>query len=583
MRFSPSWLGTLALLVVSSAWGCPDWRPDQAATRVQTLQRQVDEWNRAYHRDGVSVIADELYDQALERLGLWQACFPQSRAPALNATASATGPIPHPTPHTGVAKLIDAGDAKAWLAAREEVWVQPKVDGVAVTVIYKRGQLTQVISRGDGTHGHDWTANARHIPGLPATLPQPRDLELQGEVYVRLDNHVQAQAGSRNARSQAAGLLARRELPESDASQLGFFPWDWPKGPGTQAERLADLSRLGFPDPHAYSHRVHSVEDASHWRDRWYNSPLPFATDGIILRDSHRPAAHRWKAQAPYWIAAWKYPVRSALAEVRNITFEVGRTGRITPVLELHPVRLDDRVVKRTSLGSVRRWQALDVQPGDQVSLVLAGLTIPRLGEVVWRNPLRTPVQAPNPGRYNALSCWRPVEGCRSQYLARLQWLSHPEALGLAHIGKGTWTRLLDAGLLPTLHSWLTLDVAALAAVDGIGPRSAQRIAESFANARKKPFGHWLKAMSVPPMGNAATVGSWAALVNRDAAQWVKETGIGSTRAARLVAFFHHPPAREMAAALHQLEVDGFVEGFELHPDIRSNGREFRPISPETS
>jgi DNA ligase (NAD+) len=562
---------------------CPAWDAIQAQEQLQALDTQLRHWQTAYHRDGLAEVNDEVYDQAVVRLRLWAQCFPGVTLPAYAPLASATGPIPHPTPHTGVAKLIDAGDAKAWLAAREEVWVQPKIDGVAVTVIYARGHLAQVISRGDGTHGHDWTANARHIPGLPALLPQPRDLELQGEIYLRLNNHVQAQAGSINARSQVAGLLARRELTASEARQLDFFPWDWPKGPGTQAERLADLARLGFEAPHAYSHRVHNVEEASAWRDRWYNSPLPFATDGIILRDSHRPAAHRWKAQTPYWIAAWKYPWRSVLAEVRDVTFEVGRTGRITPVLELHPVRLDDRMIKRTSLGSVRRWQALDVQPGDQVSLELAGLTIPRIGEVVWRNPLRTPVQAPDPKRYDLLSCWQPVDGCRSQYLSRLQWLSNPQALGLAHIGKGTWRRLLDAGLMPELHSWLALDEATLAQVDGIGPRSARRIADSFAKARKKPFGNWLKAMSMPPMGNTGFPGNWAALAGRDAERWARESGVGSTRASKLVAFFHHPSVMKMAAALHRLGVDGFVEGFELHPDIRSNGPEFRPLSPETS
>lgn len=576
-------LGAFALLASAPSWACPAWSPEQAAAQVESLQRQVDEWNLAYHRDGLSKVDDELYDQAETRLRAWRQCFPAGNAPAPSPLAASSGPVAHPVAHTGVAKLADADDAKAWLSGREEVWVQPKVDGVAVTIVYERGRLARVISRGDGVSGHDWTSNARHVSGVPATLPREVDLELQGELFLRLEGHVQAQAGSLNARSRVAGMMARHNLTSVEGQALGFFAWDWPKGPGTQAERLAQLAELGFAEPQAYSHRISDPEDARGWRDHWYKEPLPFATDGIILRDSRRPAAHRWKAQAPYWLAAWKYPWRSVLAEVRKVTFEIGRTGRITPVLELHPVRLDDRTVKRVSLGSLRRWQTLDARPGDQVSLELAGLTIPRVGGVIMRSPVRSPVITPEPSSFNALTCWVPDTGCRSQYLARLQWMSHRDALGMAHVGKATWERLLDAGLLPELHSWLALDEAALAAVDGIGERSAKRIAASFEGARQKPFRKWLKAMSVPPLGSGQLAPHWAPLARRSASDWANETGIGSGKANQLVAFFHHPPALKMAAALHRLGVDGFVEGFELPPDIRSNGPELTATTPETS
>lgn len=577
------WLSALALVVSTPSWACPAWSPGEATDQIANLQRQVDEWNRAYHRDGVSRVSDELFDQADTRLRAWRECFPADSVPAPSPLAASAGPVAHPIPHTGVAKLVDGADAKAWLSGRDEVWAQPKVDGVAVTVVYEKGRLAQVISRGDGTSGQDWTANARLIPDIAQPLPRPVDLELQGEVFLRLEGHVQASSGSLNARSRVAGMMARRSLSAPEGALLGFFPWDWPTGPATQAERLAQLAALGFAQPQAYSHRVSSLEDAQAWRERWYNQPLPFATDGIVLRDSQRPAAHRWKAQAPYWIAAWKYPWRSVLAEVRAVSFEIGRTGRITPVLELHPVRLDDRTVKRASLGSLRRWRALDARPGDQVSLELAGLTIPRVGGVIVRNPVRRPVNPPDASRYGPLTCWQPEEGCRGQYLARLQWLSHRNNLGMAYVGKATWERLLDAGLVPELHSWLALDEKALAMVDGIGERSARRIAASFERARQKRFRIWLKSMSVPPTGTAQLPSNWVALAQRSVAEWANESGIGSGRASQLVAFFNHPPALRMAAALHRLGVDGFVEGFELPPDIRSNGPELSATTPETS
>ncbi len=118
---------------------------------------------------------------------------------------------PHPIAHTGLEKLHD-GRRRRSLAKRDrnDVWVQPKVDGVAVTLIYRKGLLTQAISRGDGVNGQDWTASARQIAAIPQRLPEPLDLLLQGELYWRLTDHVQARAGSLNARSTVAGLMARK-------------------------------------------------------------------------------------------------------------------------------------------------------------------------------------------------------------------------------------------------------------------------------------------------------------------------------------------------------------------------------------
>ncbi|WP_084596131.1 NAD-dependent DNA ligase LigB [Pseudomonas massiliensis] len=573
----------LCCLVSTLALACPGWDDHEAEQRLRALDVQIRQWQVAYHRDGKAKVADEAYDQALDRLQRWQRCFPHISLPDQAPLASAAGPMPHPIPHTGVGKLKSQAEVQAWLSAREQVWVQPKVDGVAVSVKYRQGRLALMLSRGDGVRGHDWTRHARKIAALPDRLPEPLDLNLQGEIYLRLDAHVQSEMGSRNARGEVAGLMARRDLPEIEANRLGFFPWAWPEGPAALDERLSRLTELGFPDPQRYSHPVMTLDDVSRWRKHWYNSPLPFASDGIILRESRRPPASRWQARPAHWVMAWKYPWRSALTEVRAVTFEVGRTGRVTPVLELQPVRLDDRTVRRVSLGSLARWKALDVQPGDHVSLELAGLTIPRLGEVVWRSPVREAVNPPEPSRHGPLTCWTPSEGCRSQYLARLRWMSHRDTLALPGVGKGTWERLLDAGLLPELHSWLSLDENTLAKVDGIGPRQAERIAASFALARKKPFRLWLKAMSIPPMHRPEEGATWATLAGRSLEAWTNETGTGPLRAGQLAAFFQHPPALRMAAALGRLGVDGFTEGFELPSDIRSNGPDQSATNPENS
>ncbi|RON82893.1 NAD-dependent DNA ligase LigB [Pseudomonas fluorescens] len=535
---------------------CPDWPSDKAQIEVSALQQQIDQWDDAYHREGRSLIADELYDQSRLRLIEWRQCFQQPAAP--EPLRSASGSVAHPIAHTGLDKLHQAAAVQAWLKDRQDVWAQPKVDGVAVTLIYRRGLLQQAISRGDGISGQDWTASAQKIAAIPQQLTQPLDLLVQGELYWRLNQHVQASAGSVNARATVAGLMSRKTLSAEQASGIGLFVWDWPQGPANLPERIATLATLGFATTAPFSQVIANLADAQKWREHWYRSPLPFATDGIVLRQSQRPPAERWQASAPYWAVAWKYPFARALAEVRKVNFKVGRSGRITPVLELSPVMLDDREIRRVSAGSLKRWQTLDIRPGDQVAISLAGLTIPRLDSVVLRTSERAALDIPDTRDFHALSCWQPTPGCESQFLARLTWLSGKQGLALQNVGRGTWEKLLETGRLNNLLDWLTLDEPELANIAGFGERSSARLINSFHSARQRPFTQWLKALGLPPTGQAQLADSWQALAQRDTEQWQAEAGIGPGRAAQLSAFFRDPQVLALSDTLRAAGIDGF-------------------------
>ncbi|EUB86774.1 NAD-dependent DNA ligase LigB [Pseudomonas sp. GM30] len=535
---------------------CPDWPFGKAQVEISALQKQIDQWDDAYHRQGRSLIADELYDQSRLRLIEWRQCFQQPPAP--EPLRSATGSVAHPIAHTGLDKLHQAAAVQAWLKDRQDVWVQPKVDGVAVTLIYRRGLLQQAISRGDGISGQDWTASAQKIAAIPQQLTQPLDLLVQGELHWRLNQHVQASAGSVNARATVAGLMSRKILSAEQASGIGLFVWDWPQGPANLPERISTLAMLGFATTAPFSQVIANLADAQKWREHWYRSPLPFATDGIVLRQSQRPPAERWQASAPYWAIAWKYPFSRALAEVRKVNFKVGRSGRITPVLELSPVMLDDREIRRVSAGSLKRWQALDIRPGDQVAISLAGLTIPRLDSVVLRTTERAALEIPDTRDFHGLSCWQPTPGCESQFLARLTWLSGKQGLALQNVGRGTWEKLLETGRLNNLLDWLTLGEPELANIAGFGERSSARLINSFHSARQRPFTQWLKALGLPPTGQAQLADSWQALAQRDTEQWQAEAGIGPGRAAQLSAFFRDPQVLALSDTLRAAGIDGF-------------------------
>ncbi|WP_417780565.1 NAD-dependent DNA ligase LigB [Stutzerimonas xanthomarina] len=547
---------TLSSLAIAD---CPDWPNRRAETEIAALADQVTQWDDAYHRRGLSLVDDEIYDQTRQRLEQWQACFAAiSTTPAAGPLDGTGGSVAHPVAQTGLAKLADAEAVNDWLATRSDVWVQPKVDGVAVTLHYRNGSLVRMVSRGNGSHGQDWTDRARKLPAIPLRLPISEELILQGELYWRLQEHVQAEAGSAGARSRVAGAMARQVLDEATATQIGLFVWDWPNGPIEMQTRLAGLVAMGFGESVALTLPLETTEQAGHWRDYWFRHRLSFASDGIVLRQGQRPDASRWQAQPPHWAVAWKYPLRTAVTQVREVTFNIGRSGRITPVLQLEPVQLDDRLVSRVSLGSLRRWQQEDVRPDDQVAIALAGLTIPRFEHVVWRMQQRRRVEAPKPGDYHFLSCWQASPGCEQQFVARLAWLSGKHGLDLPQLGPATWQALVESGLVVDLLDWLQLDQRRLQQVPGIGEASASSLIVSFQLARRRPLGSWLRALGAPPGADAIPAESWDALANISLAQWQAEPGIGATRAQHLRAFFTAPDVLRLRQQLHEVGIVGF-------------------------
>lgn len=551
----------LALLYLLSpltvAADCPDLSPPQAHAELAARSEQIAQWDDAYHRQGVALIADELYDQARSQLELLRDCFPDTHATA-NPLANSGGPLKHPVTQTGLNKLADESAARQWISTHQELWIQPKVDGVAVTLVFQDGRLQQAISRGDGSSGQDWTANARRIPTLARPLASTGTLILQGELYWRLPGHIQAKDGSLGARGKVAGLMARQTLSANEAAQIDLFIWDWPAGPADMRERLEGLRALGFEQPQQLSQPISSFEQAQHWRDTWYRGALPFASDGVVLKQGTRPAAEHWQATPPSWAAAWKYPISQALAEVRAVHFNIGRTGRITPVLSLQPVRLDDRSISRVSLGSLQRWQQLDIRPGDQVTIALAGLTIPRVDAVLWRTPQRLELAVPNAADYHAGSCWQSSPACASQFRARLIWLSGKQGLALPGVGPGSWDKLLKAQQLNGLLDWLSLSPEQLSATPGLGTRSAANLSHSLQSAHQRPFLTWLRALGLPSTGDAKLPNNWEQLAGRSPQQWQTEPGISAHRAQQLSAFFQQP---QLLALRTQLQAAG-VEGF---------------------
>ena len=546
------WLMSVTLSAHANV--CPDWPRERLAQERQTLAEHIARWDSAYHDQGESLIDDALYDRQVARLANWQACLgevPQHR-PLTRVTRSA-GTLDHPVAQTGLNKADDDG-VRRFMSRRDDLWIQPKVDGVAITLRYEQGVLVEAISRGDGERGQNWTARVQQLPAVPNTLPTPLSAVFQGELYWILNGHIQSQNPASGARGAVAGAMAQISPARQTRERVGLFIWDWPEGPTEMNERLGQLTALGF-DTADYTHPINAQHDAANWRDRWFNGLLPFATDGVVLKQSERPGVQRWTSSPPEWAVAWKYPAQQALAQVRGVEFRIGRTGRLTPLLWLYPVTLEGRRISRVSLGSMERWEAWDVRPGDHIAITLAGLTIPQATEVVWQTQERAALGVPSPERYHLLSCFTLTTDCDAQLLARLSFLS--DQLNMQGVGEGTWQALMEAGVVTELLGWLAATPEQLQRAHGVGSVRSAALVAQFQAAQAASYSQWLTALGMPP-GGSAQLGDWDTLASYTSTDWQAEPNVGSVRADALVAFFSHPDVQRMAAQLKLVGVEGF-------------------------
>ncbi|GAA3593405.1 NAD-dependent DNA ligase LigB [Gibbsiella greigii] len=552
----------VAICSSAAAQTCPAWPPERLRQESAALQQRLEQWDLAYYQRGDSAIDDELYDGLRQTLAVWLRCAGQAAGgEALPLLPG--GKVAHPVAHTGLRKLPDARAVGAWISGRSDLWVQPKVDGVAVTLVYLQGKLVQAISRGNGLLGEDWLEKVKAIPSVPQRLHNaPASLVLQGEIFLQVNDHHQLSQGGINARAKVAGMLMRNPVSPGLA-QLGVFIWAWPDGPAAMDARLRQLAEWGFPLALRYSQPVTALVDVEKWREHWQQAPLPFVTDGIVIHQGYAPPGRYWKNKPAKWAVAWKYPPLRQIAQVNGVAFSIGRTGNVSAVLQLAPVRMDDKWIRRVSVGPLSRWRQWDVVPGDQIAVSLKGHGIPHLDAVVWRVAERPVITAPDPKRYHALSCFSRQSGCQQQFLARLVWLSSANGLDINGVSGANWQALMNHGLVHHLLDWLALTPEQLAAVPGIGRARAGEIHRRFQQTRQRPFAHWLVALGVPlSRVQAAGVTDWHHLQQLTVEQWREVAGIGAKRAHLLQAYIQHP---ELAAMADVLGVQG-IAGFYPRP-----------------
>lgn len=555
------WMAILISILCwqSSAWAvCPAWSPARAQEEISRLQQQIKQWDDDYWKEGESEIEDGVYDQLSARLTQWQRCFGNEPRDAMMPPLAGT--VMHPVAHTGVRKLADKNALRLWMREHNDLWVQPKVDGVAVTLVYRDGKLNKAISRGNGLKGEDWTQKVSLIPSVPQTVSGPLvNSTLQGEIFLKREGHIQQQMGGINARSKVAGLLMRQGNSDT-LNSLGVFVWAWPDGTQLMTDRLQQLTTAGFTLTQTYTRAVNNADEVERLRNEWWKAKLPFVTDGVVVRAAKEPESRHWLPGQAEWLVAWKYQPVAQVAEVKAIQFAVGKSGKISVVASLVPVMLDDKKVQRVNVGSVRRWQEWDIAPGDQILVSLAGQGIPRIDNVVWRGTERTKPTPPE-NRFNSLTCYFASDVCREQFISRLVWLGSKQVLGLDGIGEAGWRALHQTHRFEHIFSWLLLTPEQLQNTPGIAKSKSTQLWHQFNLARKQPFTRWVMAMGIPLTRaalNASDERSWSQLLFSTEQFWQQLPGTGSGRARQVIDWKENAQIKKLGSWLAAQQITGF-------------------------
>ncbi|WP_157673387.1 hypothetical protein [Endozoicomonas ascidiicola] len=498
---------TIALLLLPFtvfAQPCPEWNKPAATANMQRLVQKIRYHDDLYFNQNSPVISDDEYDSLTRKLTFWKHCFPDIPVTKQPHKPNDKYTILHHSPMGSLKKASDEKDVHHFLDSlpNQQLLVQPKIDGIAVELIYKNGKLTSASTRGNGEYGMDILQHIEKIPAIPKEIRFPSQplIVLHGELFIRLDQIPDTLLeSSASARHFIAGLVNRKTPDSKQLQYADFFPWHWINSPyETASESITQLIRFGFSALQQNTFPVTTFEEIETIRQRYNNKKQPdFLMDGIVIKanDLKFRQDAGWAGDAPYWAIAWKFPPEVGITKVQNIEFNIGRTGRITPVLHLKPVEVQGKNVSRLSLGSVKNIQMKDIAIGDQISIYLKGGAIPVFGKSLFRPEERKTPVIPTTDKYTPVTCLSYFPDCEKQFLARMKWLTGSQGLNMAITGNAI-QELIAAGHIKTLADILQLEKHQLLEA-GIHQDDIQKF------TAPKSLKQQIRALGIPGLGGS--------------------------------------------------------------------------------
>ena len=482
--------------------------------RYRELVAAINEADRRYYVDDAPTLTDAEYDALRVELNALEAAHPEFVTP--DSPSQRVGPsaddrvepavklteVRHERPMLSLSNAFSpeevadfAASAAKGLGGREpELVAELKIDGLAISLIYERGQLVRAATRGDGTTGEDVTANVRTIRAIPATLKQPITCEVRGEIYMPKSsfaalNAERAAAGLplyANPRNSAAGSLRQKDAAITAQRNLSFFAYQLfeEPAPAAQSAALRRLHELGLPTEQNAKAGLNGTSAASflaEWVEK--RRTLEYETDGAVLKVDAVADQEQlgYIARSPKWAIAYKFPPEQVTTKLLGISVEVGRTGYLTPVAEMEPVLVAGSTVRRATLHNIDEIRRKDVRVGDIVVLQKAGDVIPEVVRGVAERRTTTlaefemPTHCPSCGSAVVRDEVRhrcPNRACPAQNLETLRYAVGRGALDLEGVGEKLLAQLVERGIVRTLGDLYRLTAEQLDGLDRMGSLS---------------------------------------------------------------------------------------------------------------
>jgi len=593
--------------------------------RMDELINLINKYNEAYYQNHESLISDFDFDQLLkelQRLEVENPLFALLDSPTKKVGGTITKQfksVTHRFPMLSLGNTYSENDLKEFDARIKKVLgdeeyeyiCELKFDGVALSFWYENGKLIKGVTRGDGTRGDDITNNVKTIKSIPHFISNntlPVEFELRGEGF--MPNHIFEQinherniagepllANPRNSASgtfkmQDSAVVAQRNLDCYIYAYLGFDnPFQ------THEESLLKLSELGFPISPTWK-KCANIDSVLAYIDKWATkrNELPLNTDGIVIKINDFGQQERlgFTAKSPRWAISFKYPSEIAKTEILSISYQVGRTGNITPVANLNPVYLAGTMIKRASIHNANEMNRLDLYEGDIVMVEKGGEIIPKITgvDVSLRNPEKSKFMFP----INCPDCQSELvrlEGeanhycmndsmCPTQIKGKIEHFIQRKALNIENLGVETIDLLFEKSLIRDSSDLYSLTNIDLIGLEGFQSKSIQNILSSIEKSKTIPFRRVLFGLGIRHVG--ATIAEklvieFKSIKNLMAASYeelIAVPEIGDRIALSIISFFNKSENLELIERLENYNVQLSEEILEQEKESASlEGKSF--------
>lgn len=570
---------------------------EEAKARVQELRRQLNHYSDLYYNEDAPAIEDYQYDALNNELKALEKQYPELITP--DSPTQHVGGRPSslftPVPHR--VRMESLEDAFAFTSLEEyaqrvkeldsgaKLDVEPKIDGLSVSLEYTNGILTRGSTRGDGDVGEDITENVKTIRSIPQKIdPDIAFLEVRGEVYMPRavflklveEQELNEEKTFRNPRNAAAGSLRQKDPGVTEKRQLDIFvfnvqQYDGPEDLTSHKQSLEYVKSLGFhiiPSCKVCDSIQEAEEEVSHIGDIRYT--LPFDIDGAVLKADSLALREQMGSTAkfPKWAIAYKYPPEEKETVVKDIEVTVGRTGVLTPTAVFDPVLVAGSMISRATLHNQDYINEKGINIGDTIRIRKAGDIIPEVAAVVKHGENETPFVMPE----ICPSCGEPVireEGeaairctnpeCPAQLLRILIHFCSKGAMDIEGLGETILTTMVEKGLLKHPEDIYRLTAEDITSLDRMGAKSAQNILGAIERSKSNDLYRLIYAFGIRHIGEKASkqiaehFKTMDAVMNASVEDVLKIEGFGSIMAESLVEFFSRESSRKMVEEFQSL------------------------------